>query len=170
MCVFMKRWRQHEARTDNHVTHGGSAAQTPENHGRNGNNYIPMKKPYNHATRDQEYLYLTNSRTWRNLRLWYLKRHPVCENCELHGRTRQAVEVHHITPVQRGATFEEKKALCYNPQNLRALCRECHHEEHNTARLWKKGAARAAAHEETLRFVNEWLTPRPEPGKEPGES
>src|ERR1017187_1324822 len=34
-------------------------------------------------------------RQWRNWRLWYLQRHPLCSDCEAIGLVKLAEEVHH---------------------------------------------------------------------------
>lgn len=72
-----------------------------------------------------------NSKQWRELRLEYLKLNPLCEKCELENNLTLANEVHHIIPISVGNTFEQKKELGYNPENLMALCSNCHKEIHN---------------------------------------
>lgn len=51
---------------------------------------------------------------WRRLRLYILRRDPVCVICQ----RRAASVVDHITPKARGGTDDEK--------NLRGLCPGCH--------------------------------------------
>ena len=57
-------------------------------------------------------------RAWKRIRDRYISRHPLCEECEKHGRATPAEEVHHILPLAQGGTHAEA--------NLMALCKECH--------------------------------------------
>lgn len=56
---------------------------------------------------------------WRKLRDYYIKSHPLCEECKRKGRVRKATEVDHITPISDGGSR-------YNTANLQALCKSCH--------------------------------------------
>jgi 5-methylcytosine-specific restriction enzyme A len=61
---------------------------------------------------------------WRNLRRFYLKRHPLCVLCERNGRITQSVAVDHIVP-HRG-----NMALFWDSENnLQALCERCHNSK-----------------------------------------
>lgn len=55
-------------------------------------------------------------RHWRNLRAWYIRRHPVCE---WSGCREPASQVDHIVPLSRGGA---KSDLA----NLQSLCRRHH--------------------------------------------
>lgn len=57
---------------------------------------------------------------WKALSLRYRANHPLCEHCELHGRTTPATEVHHKVPVKIAPR------LRLQADNLIAVCRECH--------------------------------------------
>lgn len=57
--------------------------------------------------------------TWRKVRKTYLLQHPLCEECEKHGRVTPAKEVHHIKAISEGGDR-------LNPDNLMAVCRACH--------------------------------------------
>lgn len=57
------------------------------------------------------------SKEWQAVRNEYVKAHPVCEACGEDDR----LEVHHIKP------FHLHPELELDPDNLIALCRECHH-------------------------------------------
>lgn len=67
----------------------------------------------------------------------YLAEHPLCEDCELEGKTTAADEIHHVTEILSGETLEEMTALAYDPNNLRALCKYHHHLTHNKLRVNK---------------------------------
>ena len=53
---------------------------------------------------------------WARFRLWYLRRHPICADCQ----RAPAWEVHHVKPL---ADFPELK---FDEDNLRGLCKPCH--------------------------------------------
>ena len=57
-------------------------------------------------------------RAWKRIRDRYVASHPLCEECEKHGRVTPAEEVHHILPLSQGGTHAE--------ENLMALCTPCH--------------------------------------------
>lgn len=68
---------------------------------------------------------------WRKIRNRYIKAHPLCEQCQAHGRVTPAQEVHHVLPLDHGGTHDEA--------NLQALCKPCHSRQ--TARdgdRWNK--------------------------------
>lgn len=57
---------------------------------------------------------------WQNrTRPMYLRRHPLCQVCEFHGRTTPAAEVHHILPISQGGAVHDF-------DNLLAVCHRCH--------------------------------------------
>lgn len=64
------------------------------------------------------------SNDWKQLRLSYLKKHPLCELCLLEGKIIPAVDVHHKCSI----TIDRSKAFDYN--NLMALCKKHHAELH----------------------------------------
>lgn len=65
-------------------------------------------------------------RDWRELRLDYLREHPICEKC---GR-KLATEVHHIIHLS-GLNDAEIVKKGFDPTNLMALCIDCHRDIHN---------------------------------------
>ena len=74
------------------------------------------------------------SEEWRRCRAAYIKAHPLCERCAAKGRIIPAEHVHHrarITPPNL-----TDPAVTLNPDNLEALCRECHQQEHRHIR-WR---------------------------------
>lgn len=75
-----------------------------------------------------------NTSAWENLREWYIKRHPFCEECEKEGRVTLAQHVHHITPFLRGETEEERWKLLLDSDNLESVCAECHSRIHQADR------------------------------------
>ena len=79
-----------------------------------------------------------NSKQWKALRNAYIMQNPLCECCLERGITKAASEVHHITPILTGKDDLEMLDIALNPNNLKALCVECHHEEHNNRRRGSK--------------------------------
>lgn len=57
---------------------------------------------------------------WRRLSERYRAQHPLCERCESLGVVRAASEVHHVIPI------DVNPSLRLDPDNLMAVCRECH--------------------------------------------
>lgn len=69
--------------------------------------------------RAQERLPFYKSKAWKNLRKYFLSRHPICNRC-----AREAASVvHHIKPAR------EHPELRFNIENLEALCGSCHNRE-----------------------------------------
>ena len=81
--------------------------------------------------RTKEYSKLMNSRRWKRLRASFLSLHPLCEACEINGRTTPATEVHHVVPIEsKAGRSDDMEALAFDPNNLKALCKACHVEAH----------------------------------------
>ena len=79
---------------------------------------------------DKTYKKLINSTTWLKLRNGYITAHPLCEDCLAEGKVREAQEVHHVVPIESVQDEWSMRRLAYDPNNLRALCRDCHHAAH----------------------------------------
>jgi 5-methylcytosine-specific restriction protein A len=85
-------------------------------------------------SRDKNYQHLLNSKRWKQLRQWKLEQNPLCELCSREDKVVSAIDVHHITPVESARTPDEMEQLCFNPNNLQALCISCHAKVHREAR------------------------------------
>jgi len=59
---------------------------------------------------------------WRKFRNWYIRRHPLCEDCLKHGITTPAKIVDHIKPLNQGG------AHC-SVSNSQSLCMACHNRK-----------------------------------------
>ena len=71
---------------------------------------------------------LYQSKQWKELRKAYYEAHPLCERC--------LQDIHHkLSPFKRGLTEEEKYRRAFDPNNLMALCVECHIKEHRKGEL-----------------------------------
>ena len=64
----------------------------------------------------------TYGRAWSRIRARYAAAHPLCEMCLKEDRLTPVEEVHHILPVSRGGTHDER--------NLMSLCKSCHNKIH----------------------------------------
>lgn len=66
-----------------------------------------------------------NSARWKRLRKSVLRRDNYqCQRCKRYGRSKEAVEVHHVLFV------EEYPEYGYSPENLVSLCHACHNAMH----------------------------------------
>ncbi len=71
----------------------------------------------NSGERDRSNIY---GRKWKELRLFVLRRQPLCVSCKKEGVITEAREVDHIQP--HAGNME----LFYDLENLQALCKPCH--------------------------------------------
>lgn len=86
-------------------------------------------------SRSKTYQHLLNSKRWKSIRQDYLRAHPLCERCWADGeKISSAVDVHHKVPVESGRTLTEMVTLCYDRDNLQALCVPCHIAVHTEQR------------------------------------
>ena len=56
---------------------------------------------------------------WRRFRDWYIKQHPICEQCDKEGRLTPTVMVDHIVEISDGGALTSE-------DNVQALCWKCH--------------------------------------------
>lgn len=103
--------------------------------------------------RDEVYVSLIQSWRWRKLRAEYLSSHPFCERCHDRERLTAATLVHHIKPVEDAYGVGEKTRLAFDPENLMALCQECHEAVHHELNKNSKEQQRQRAHERTFGFL-----------------
>lgn len=62
---------------------------------------------------------------WQRARLGYLRKHPLCVQCQDRGQVTAATLVHHIVP------HKGDRRLLWDRNNWQALCRECHEDVHS---------------------------------------
>lgn len=72
-----------------------------------------------------------DSKEWRELRAYYIRRYPLCKWCEEEGLTKPADVVDHIKEISDGG---EK----LNINNLQGLC----HKHHNQKTNWERAKRR----------------------------
>ena len=89
------------------------------------------KRKRNRTDKEKLRVKLYNNSKWKKLRLGYLISHPLCEKCLENDKVTSATDVHHInSPFDEGLTEEERLGRLCDPNNLMALCKECHGKLH----------------------------------------
>ena len=94
-------------------------------------NKIPKKdKPNRQETPKRKLRQIAyQSQSWRKLREVYMHQHPLCEECLKKNKVTPAQSIHHIkSPFEKGVINYQ---LLLDPNNLMAVCNECHGEIHN---------------------------------------
>lgn len=89
--------------------------------------------PYKHDRKSAKYY---NTKQWINLRNYYLRNNPLCEECLRQGIVKEAVEVHHKRFILSGKDEYERYNLLTDERNLMSLCLAHHKEMHNIARKY----------------------------------
>lgn len=79
----------------------------------------------------RQYTKIMNSQRWHNLQSEILRAKPYCERCEAKGWRIPSKVVHHIKPIESGHSMDEYERLAYDPENLQALCHQCHADIHS---------------------------------------
>ena len=74
-----------------------------------------------------------HSPRWRKASRMFLDEHPLCAQCERHGKTTGAFLVDHIVP------HEGNYDLFWDESNWQSLCNPCHEEKHKGDR-WGGGS------------------------------
>lgn len=69
------------------------------------------------------------SKRWKLLRQFYLYLHPLCEVCLSKGIIKPAIDVHHRDSYMN-YTGDKRIEVAFNPDNLLAVCKQCHSELH----------------------------------------
>lgn len=82
------------------------------------------------ARRNKKWDRFYQNKTYKKIRDYYMRLHPLCELCLFNGRSVPAEHCHHRVPFGSGSTDEEKMKLLLSPDNLQALCRDCHEKIH----------------------------------------
>ena len=80
--------------------------------------------------RNDKWSHYYSNRTYRRLRDWYKKSHPLCEDCIFEGRSVAADHVHHIVPFSFFDNEADRIKALTDPDNLCCLCEHHHAERH----------------------------------------
>ena len=96
---------------------------------------IKKNKPKPSARR-KERQSLYQMKQWRNLSAYMRMMHPICQVCEKNV----SEHVHHInSPFDYGLSEVERLARLLDPENLIAVCADCHNALHgNTKKVSQK--------------------------------
>jgi len=110
-------------------------------------------------SRDPRYQKLLNSKRWKELRAWKLRQtEGYCEICYAEGWRgidALAVDIHHKLPVESVIDQGEEamKRVCYDPNNLMALCVRHHCEIHQQAGSHTKESVEERKHKKRIGFL-----------------
>lgn len=110
-------------------------------------------------SRDPRYQKLLNSKRWKELRAWKLRQtEGYCEICYREGWRgidALAVDIHHIVPVESVIDQGEEamKRVCFNPNNLMAVCVRHHTEIHTNAGSHTKEAVEERKKKKRIGFL-----------------
>lgn len=101
-------------------------------------NKKPRKERTKHSKRSNKSSRYYNDIRWKRLRNWYIEQNPLCEVCLEQGISTPAEEIHHKREILSGQSDEERFELLLDIDNLQALCKSHHIEEHNRRRAAAK--------------------------------
>lgn len=88
----------------------------------------PKPKP-SHRRKERQKLY--QLKQWRDLSEYYRMMHPLCECCLEQGKTTPCEHVHHVnSPFDYGLAEWERLSRLLDPENLIAVCQDCHNQLH----------------------------------------
>lgn len=103
-------------------------------------------------SRDKDYQRLLNSKQWKTMRQRYLQAHPLCERCLSKRLYVAAVDLHHRIPCESAHTLQEMRELCFDWNNIEALCIPCHIAEHADKESHTKAAHQQREFDRLERF------------------
>jgi 5-methylcytosine-specific restriction protein A len=109
-------------------------------------------------SKNQTYMRLINSQRWIELRKRKITECPICEECKKKGIYMPTEEIHHIKPVEDARSEEDMERRMYDYFNLKALCRECHHEAHRQLKSMSRDANRKRVNEANDTFRRKFLS------------
>lgn len=108
-------------------------------------------------SRDKRYQRLLNDKRWWGpdgvkVRVWR-RANGLCEECMKEGIITQAVDCHHVIPVETGRTIQEMERLAYDVNNVRLLCIPCHIKVHQEMRTHTKEKVKENKQRARQRFL-----------------
>lgn len=109
--------------------------------------------------KDKDYRRLIGSVEWQKVRREAMIRAScMCERCKENGLSIPASEAHHVVPVETATTFEEKKRLMYDVNNVRCLCHDCHVMIHFEMGRSGKKQNKARQHERAQKVIEKFFS------------
>ena len=108
-------------------------------------------------SRSPAYQKLLNSKRWRELRARYREAHPLCERCLAERRVSPTVDIHHREPVESAKTDYDMQRLCFDWNNLQALCIRCHVEVHQAMGKATKANHQDREQQQAERWLDKWI-------------
>ncbi len=107
-------------------------------------------------SRDKQYQKLLNDKRWWGdggvkVQVWR-RAGGLCEECHRAVDTSNG-DCHHIIPVETGRTVQEMERLCYDVNNVRLLCVQCHIKVHKDMRTHTKEKVRENKERRSQRFL-----------------
>lgn len=112
---------------------------------------------------NKKYMSLINTARWRRLRARILAGEPLCQDCKERGVYAAATEVHHVIPVESMSDLSAMERLCYDPSNLRPLCRACHKAAHMSMGKGTKKETRRRAEQSADEYMQRVFGIEPAP-------
>lgn len=92
--------------------------------------FKPKKKREIQSDKQQKRRKIYNSQLWKEIRVAYMISNPLCEICEMEGKTRLAEHCHHLISFL-DVPDELMLNYAYDSNNLCSVCAECHNRIHN---------------------------------------
>lgn len=112
----------------------------------------PKKKKNTDSNLDKKKrMEVYNKALWRKMRLSKQMEKPLCEVCEMQGKTVLAEDTHHLISFSKynGA---ERDAIAFDYNNLISLCKQCHNLIHHG---YLKGATTKEEIADRIKLHNE---------------
>ncbi len=112
----------------------------------------PQKKKNTDSELDKKKrMEVYNKALWRKMRLSKQMEKPLCEVCEMQGKTVLAEDTHHLISFSKynGA---ERDAIAFDYNNLISLCKQCHNLIHHG---YLKGATTKEEIADRIKLHNE---------------
>ena len=92
--------------------------------------YKPKKKKNIDSASYKKRRKIYNSKLWQDMRIAYMQNHPLCEVCQMEGKSKLSEHVHHLISFVQ-VPEELMQNYAYDSNNFCSVCAECHNELHN---------------------------------------
>ncbi len=92
--------------------------------------YKPKKKQTIDSAKQKKRREIYNSKIWKEMRMAQMMKHPLCEICEMEGKTTLAIDAHHLISFL-DVPNELMLNYAFDSNNIISVCKECHNRIHN---------------------------------------